>query len=116
MAGLFCENFTIFNQKKKMTRLTFYKFAFLGSILTGIIGLAAKIMHIPFGQILILMGLVFTMVYVIIALYEIYRSDRITLDEKIMWTAGFILISTVTGLLYLIMGRMRILREFKLLN
>lgn len=99
-----------------MTRLTLYKIAFFLSIVTGITGLAAKIMHIPLGQILILLGLGFTMVYVIIALYEIYKSDRITPDEKIMWTAGFILISTVTGLLYLIMGRPRILREFKIIN
>ncbi len=99
-----------------MTRLTLYKIAFFLSIVTGITGLAAKIMHFPLGQILILLGLVFTMVYVIIALYEINKSDRITPDEKIMWTAGFILISTVTGLLYLIMGRPRILREFKIIN
>lgn len=99
-----------------MTRLTLYKIAFFLSIVTGITGLAAKIMHIPVGQILILLSLGFTMVYVLIAIYEIYKSDRITPDEKIMWTAGFILISTVPGLLYLIMGRPRIVGEFRILD
>ena len=67
-----------------MARLTLYKIAFFLSIVTGITGLAAKIMHIPSAQILILLGLVFTIVYIIIALYEIYKSDKGTLEEKIM--------------------------------
>jgi len=99
-----------------MTRLTLYKIALLLSIVTVLTGLVLKILHISAGQILIPIGLFFTLVYAIIALYEIYKSDRITLDEKIMWTAGFIIVSSVAGLLYLIMGRPRILREFKILN
>ncbi|WP_411275539.1 hypothetical protein [Daejeonella sp.] len=99
-----------------MSRLTLYKIAFFLSVVTGIIGFAAKIMHIPGGHILILFGLLFSLVFVIIALYEIFKSDKITLDEKIMWTIGFIVVFTVTGLLYLIMGRQRIVREFKILN
>ena len=99
-----------------MARLTLYKIAFFLSTVTVITGLAAKIMHIPSGQILIPIGLFFTLVYAIIALYEIYKSDKVTLEEKIMWTVGFVVLCTVTGLLYLIMGRSRILREFKILN
>ena len=46
-------------------------------------------MHISAAQILIPSGLFFTLVYAIIALYEIYKYDKITLDEKLMWTVGF---------------------------
>lgn len=99
-----------------MTRLTLYKIAFLLSISVGLTGLFLKIMHISAAQILIPLGLFFTLVYAIIALYEIYKSDRITLDEKIMWAAGFIVVGSIAGLLYLFMGRQRILREFKILN
>lgn len=99
-----------------MTRLTLYKIALLLSIATGLTGLVLKILHIYAGLILTPLSLLFTLVYIIIALYEIYKSDKIALDEKIMWTAGFIIVCTVTGLLYLFMGRPRILREFKILN
>lgn len=99
-----------------MTRLNLYKIAFLLSISVGLTGLFLKIMHSSAVQILIPLGLFFTLVYAIIALYEIYKSDRIALDEKIMWTAGFIVIGSIAGLLYLFMGRQRILREFKILN
>ena len=99
-----------------MTRLTLYKIALLLSIAVGLTRLLLKIMHISAGQIFIPLGLLFTLVYVIIALYEIYGSNRITVNEKIMWTAGFIILSAITGLLYLFMGRPRILREFKILD
>lgn len=99
-----------------MTRLTLYKIAFFLSIVTSTTGLAAKIMHFPGGLILILLSALFSIVYVMIALYEIYKSDRITLDEKLMWTAGFILGCTVAGLFYLVIGRPRILSEFEILN
>jgi hypothetical protein len=99
-----------------MAGLTLYKIALLLSISVGLTGLVLKILHISTGQILIPLGLFFTLVYAIIALYEIYQSDRITLDEKIMWAAGFIIVGSIAGLLYLFMGRQRILREFKILN
>jgi len=99
-----------------MTRLTLYQIAFFLSITLVVTGLVLKIMHISAAQILIPFGLFFTLVYATIALYEIYKSDKITLDEKLMWTVGFISVCTITGLLYLILGRPRILRELKILN
>ena len=103
-------------KRENMSRLTLYKIALFLSITLVVTGLVLKIMHISAAQILIPLGLFFTLVHAIIALYEIYKSDKITLDEKLMWTVGFISVCTITGLLYLIMGRPRILRELKILN
>ena len=99
-----------------MTKSNLFKPAFLLSLLIGLIGAALKIMHLPGGQIFIVISVVFTVVYVICGLYEIYGSNRITMNEKVMWTIGFILLSTITGLLYFFIGRPRILREYKILN
>lgn len=55
--------------------------------------------------------------YSLIALREIYKSNKSSLTEKIMWTLGFIgIINLLAGLVYLIFARKRILRENKLLN
>jgi len=104
------------SKRENMTRLTLYKIALFLSIALVVRGLCLKIMYISAAQILIPLGLFYTLVYTIIALYEVYQSDRITLDEKIMWAAGFITVGSIAGLLYLFMGRQRILREFKILN
>jgi tellurite resistance protein TehA-like permease len=99
-----------------MTKLNLFKPTFLISLLVGFIGAFLKIMHLPGGQIFIVISVILTVVYVISAFYEIYGSRRITMNEKVMWTIGFILLSTITGLLYFFMGRPRILRDYKILN
>ena len=99
-----------------MTKSNLFKPTFLLSLLIGLIGAALKIMHLPGGQIFITISVALTVVYVVCGLYEIYGSNRITMNEKVMWTIGFILLSTITGLLYFFIGRPRILREYKILN
>ena len=99
-----------------MTKSNLFKPTFLLSLLIGLIGAALKIMHLPGGQIFITISVALTVVYVVCGLYEIYSSNRITMTEKIMWTTGFIVLSTLTGLLYFFVGRPRILRDYKILN
>lgn len=51
----------------------------------------------------------------ILALKEIYSSNRIGLIERVMWTLVFIFPSIWNILLYFFMARPRILRKYKLL-
>ncbi|HXH99115.1 MAG TPA: hypothetical protein VNI52_02515 [Sphingobacteriaceae bacterium] len=99
-----------------MKKSSLFKPAFLLSLLVGIIGSFFKIMHLPGLIGFIIIGVVLTLVYIVSGLYEVYGSGKISKNEKVMWTIGFILFSFITGLLYLFMGRPRILREYKILN
>ncbi|MBC8054671.1 MAG: hypothetical protein H7Y13_16550 [Sphingobacteriaceae bacterium] len=93
-----------------------FKPAFLLSLITILIGALLKILHLPGGQLFILVGILLTLMWMVSGLYEIYGSNRITIYEKIMWTIGFISLSTVAGLLYFFIGRPRILRAYKILS
>ena len=99
-----------------MAKTTLFKPALFMSLITGLIGAFLKILHLPMAQLFITLSLLATLVYIICGFYEIYGSDRIKATEKIMWTTGFIVLSIVTGLLYLFMGRPRILRNYKILH
>ena len=99
-----------------MTKSNLFRPIFLLSILIGLVGAFFKILHLPGGHIFIVITVILTAIYVILGLYEIYGSNRIAMHEKVMWTIGFIFLSTVTGLLYLFIGRPRILRDYKILN
>jgi hypothetical protein len=54
-------------------------------------------------------------IWIIIALREIYRSNRISSMEKIMWTISFIGINWIAGLCYLVFTRPRVFKEYKIL-
>jgi hypothetical protein len=61
------------------------------------------------------MNIPFTLCCNIIALVEIYRSDKTGLAERIMWTLVFLTLSLFITLLYFYLARPRILRKYKLL-
>ncbi len=88
--------------------------AFVLSFMTGILGAYLKVVHLPGGKILLIIALGLTLVYIVSALYEIYTSDKIKLSEKIMWTTGFLVITFLAAILYLVMGRPRSLRQYRL--
>lgn len=60
-------------------------------------------------------NLPFVLSYIVMALKEIYSSNRVNLIEKIMWTICFIGLNWFAGLIYLLFGRKRILRKYKLI-
>ncbi len=99
-----------------MTRSPVFKPTFFVSILLGLIGALFKILHIPGAQMLLGISALLSLVSIISALYEIYSSDRVTVNERIMWTVGFVLFNGLTLLLYFFFGRPRILREYKILD
>jgi hypothetical protein len=78
----------------------------LGAVLLGAF---FKISHWQGAHTLYIGGLVATLVYMVIVLYEVFRSTRINKSEKIMWTICIILLSPITGLVYILSGRKRII-------
>ena len=53
--------------------------------------------------------------YIIMALKEIYSSNRVNLIEKIMWTISFMGLNWIAGLIYLLPARKRMLRKYQIL-
>ena len=76
-----------------------------------VMGIMLKIFHIggTFGNIIIMLSLVLTLVFVVIAIFEINNSGRITSKEKIIWTLALLLFNILSGLIYFLIARPRIL-------
>ena len=70
-----------------------------------------KILHFPGAEQLLIVGMVTNGVFVATALSEVWRSERIDKNEKIMWTIAFIfmgVLGTMAGIVYLLLGRKRV--------
>ncbi|MBS1579725.1 MAG: PLDc N-terminal domain-containing protein [Bacteroidetes bacterium] len=93
-----------------MNHKLFYTIYIIGVIST-IVGALFKIMHKPDADFFIEVGLLLTAIYTVIALYEIFNSKNILQNEKLMWLVGFIFVNAITGLMYFLQGRKRILRK-----
>jgi hypothetical protein len=78
-------------------------------VVTGVVMAMTADGHSREAILLIMAGLLVSLAYRIIGLYEVHRSMRISMADKLFWTVGFILVGSVTGLLYFFSGRKRVL-------
>jgi hypothetical protein len=85
--------------------------SFIASIVIVILGALIKIMHYPYSQIVLVVGLLSLVVFWIVAISEIKSSTRITGSEKFMWIIGLIFCGSIAGLVYLLSGRKRIINN-----
>ncbi|MGL2963149.1 GldL-related protein [Flavobacterium sp. RSB2_4_14] len=83
--------------------------SFVLAILIVIFGSLLKIMHWPYATEVMTIGLLSQLVFIILSLTEISKSDKIDGTEKFMWFIGFIFIGTITGLVYILSARKRII-------
>lgn len=76
----------------------------------GIAILAAwyKLMHKPGADSLMLVSIIAGVVFMIIGIMEVSRSEKINRSEKIMWVFGFIFLTTIAGLIYVFNARKRV--------
>ena len=88
--------------------------AYLFSLVVLIIAVLLKILHLPFGEDFIVVALLITIFFSALSLYEIWSSKRIDQSEKIMWTFSFIFFNSFAAIIYILVARKRILRDFKL--
>ena len=68
-------------------------------------------MHWSYAREVMILGLLSQLVFIILSLTEISKSDRIDGTEKFMWFIGFIFIGTISGLLYILSARKRIINN-----
>lgn len=87
---------------------TIVKTSFITSFIITLIGAYLKIIHTEGADVWLTIGIIASIVFIVSAIYEVRTSRRIDNTEKTMWTIGFILFSSITGLLYILIGRRRI--------
>ena len=92
-----------------MNRSLILKISFAVSLLCLLSGLVFKILHFPLSEEVVIISLLAALVFIIIALPEVWSSGTIHKSEKIMWTAGFLVMLGLAGILYLVNGRKRVL-------
>lgn len=85
--------------------------SFFISLSMSLVGALMKILHLPGADQLLIIGMVSNGVFVVSALSEVWRSERIDKNEKIMWTIAFVFmgfLGAIAGIVYLLMGRKRV--------
>ena len=93
-----------------MKQGTFLTISFLLSFVLTILGAYLKIMHNPAADTILIIGLIATPVYMLLALFEVWNTDVFTHSDKVMWTIAILLLSGIGGLIYFLMGRRRLTR------
>lgn len=85
-----------------------FKKAFAIAFFFSIIGALLKINHTENSSVFLIIGIISTLIYIIIGIYEVNNSTRIKSSEKVMWTIGFITFSFFVGVYYFMSGRKNI--------
>ena len=98
-----------------MNQPTQFKPVFLLSLIFLFAQYIVKYGDLPGRNIVLLLYIVFSLLWIIFALREIYPSDRISSIEKIMWTISFVGVNWIAGLCYLTFRRRKIFKEYKIL-
>lgn len=85
-----------------------FKTSFIISFISSIIGAFLKIFYSVETEALLIIGVIATLIFIIIAIYEVTTSTKISNTEKTMWTIAFLFFSSIAGLIYFLVGRKRI--------
>ena len=94
-----------------MQKIHILNIVFTLSIVLVTLGALFKIMHYPYSQIVMIIGLLSMLVFWFLTLSEIISSTRIPGSEKFMWIIGLIFSGSIAGLVYLLSGRNRIINN-----
>ena len=78
------------------------------TIVIVIVGALLKIMHYPYSQVVLIAGLISMLIFWYVAISEIKSSTKIDGLEKFIWIFGLIFFGSITGLVYLLSARKKI--------
>jgi hypothetical protein len=74
-------------------------------------GALMKIMHWENASFVLGGGIAALAIFILVALYEIFKSDRVPINEKIMWLVGLFFLGWLGAFLYVLIGRKRIIKN-----
>jgi hypothetical protein len=114
-SSLFCPNFAV-NKKLPlnpfnitvMNLSNIVRSSFSIGFVLSMIGAWMRIMHKEGAGMVMGISLLFTLTFMICAIYEVQASQRIEIREKIMWFIGIIFLNPVAGIIYFWKGRKRV--------
>jgi hypothetical protein len=78
---------------------------FFASFILSLAGSFFRVRQIGGANILLALGVVLSLVFIILAIYEVRTSRRISTASKNIWTLALILFSSIAGLVYVVAGR-----------
>ena len=84
----------------KMSRKALYLISLIASPILLLIGALMIILHYPNSNYLILTGLLFSLIYLIIGIFEVLQSSTKPLIDKVFWILGFLICSWFVGLVF----------------
>ena len=85
---------------KQMKIKQIYIIGLVLSIFGLVTGSMFKIMHWPYATILNLTGYLFSLVYITIGIVTLFKNKDKSLIEKLAWTIGFLIFSSIIGIVY----------------
>jgi len=88
---------------------TVVKWSFFFSICIVMLGALMKITHLPGAETLLKIGILGNVVFIVSALNEVWTSIRIEKGEKVMWTIAFFSIGILGSIIYILLGRKRVI-------
>jgi uncharacterized membrane protein YfcA len=91
-----------------MNKEVLVKICFFGGLILTFIGSILKILHVEYLESILILGVILSVIYILLSLIEVAKSNRINNNEKLMWIVCFIFLNGLTGILYYFMGRKRI--------
>jgi hypothetical protein len=84
-----------------MNKIILYRYSLIISTILIFSGAIMKILHLPYSNIILPLGMIFSLVYICIGLYDSFLDKKDSNLIKLMWLVGFIFLSWLAGILYL---------------
>ena len=84
------------------------KTSFVVGFVITLLGAYLKIMHAGGANTWLTIGIIAWLVFTVTAIYEVRTSKKIDDLEKTRWTIAFIFLNSITGVIYILIGRKRI--------
>ena len=81
--------------------------SFIAGDLLSLIGAYLKIRHIEGADYVLAAALLCSVLFFILALVEVWNTDRVRKQYRVLWTIAILLLGSIGGLLYFIFGRRR---------
>lgn len=81
-------------------KLRIYKISLILTIIILLISAQFKISHWPGGNLMGQIGLSISLIFILIAFFDIFKRETIKPFVKIIWILGFIILNWIVGIIY----------------
>jgi hypothetical protein len=95
----------------KSNKTSLMAISYFGGSAITIYGACLKIMHQSNASIFLQIGLLVSLIFIVLAIIEIFSSKKINPFERGLWLLGFLCFNVITGFLYLTRARRSIINS-----